>query len=453
MVIVGAGPVGLLAALGASRRGCGRILILEQAREFRKAGLGIDMYPNCLKAFKLVAPDVYITLQETNALQGQSYIANFTPAGELRWKVTRDRRVLTIGWYKLQTALRQALPENVEVRIDAHVIALKEVNGNAGAVVEYVCGRPRYNRYSQWNVEGATENDDGFVSTGSEKKVRAKVVIGADGINSRCREELYRIIGGESWAALAPPIYSGYTGVLYFPSATSLAAKKLADKLKEENVSVGKFVSGGKLNRVTVMTGQDLFCVYSVARLPLRLRDKLDEVVAALTTLVNEEISYEPLTQLFSSIEKKELELKKLFCLPQFVVPPEYPPQFQLLNNCEKDEAPDGFRRPFGHGRVFLTGDSLHGCPPTLAQGTAMGFEDVCELIDILAGAFNWGAQKGSNTDSEVLKHVERSYRESRIERIRLVQDHSVYPKVLTEDEFAEVLQFLYNWIPKAAGW
>ncbi|WP_138734396.1 FAD-dependent monooxygenase [Modestobacter excelsi] len=39
---------------------------------------------------------------------------------------------------------------------------------------------------------------------------------------------------------------------------------------------------------------------------------------------------------------------------------------------------------PWNRGRVVLIGDAVHTCPPTIAQGAAMGFEDASVLAELL---------------------------------------------------------------------
>lgn len=43
--------------------------------------------------------------------------------------------------------------------------------------------------------------------------------------------------------------------------------------------------------------------------------------------------------------------------------------------------------RPWNRGRVVLIGDAAHTCPPTLAQGAAMAFEDAMVLAELLVTA------------------------------------------------------------------
>lgn len=42
---------------------------------------------------------------------------------------------------------------------------------------------------------------------------------------------------------------------------------------------------------------------------------------------------------------------------------------------------------PWNRGRVVLIGDAAHSCPPTIAQGAAMGLEDALVLADLLLSA------------------------------------------------------------------
>ncbi|MGV9713955.1 FAD-dependent monooxygenase [Gordonia sp. NPDC003424] len=42
---------------------------------------------------------------------------------------------------------------------------------------------------------------------------------------------------------------------------------------------------------------------------------------------------------------------------------------------------------PWNRGRVVLIGDAVHTCPPTIAQGAAMGLEDAVVLAELLTGS------------------------------------------------------------------
>jgi 2-polyprenyl-6-methoxyphenol hydroxylase-like FAD-dependent oxidoreductase len=70
---------------------------------------------------------------------------------------------------------------------------------------------------------------------------------------------------------------------------------------------------------------------------------------------------------------------------------------------------------PWHRGRVVLMGDAAHACPPTIAQGAAMGLEDASILAQMLAG------DDAPFDDTLLTKFSERRY-----ERVRTVVECSV---------------------------
>ncbi|GAA3753809.1 FAD-dependent monooxygenase [Salinactinospora qingdaonensis] len=70
--------------------------------------------------------------------------------------------------------------------------------------------------------------------------------------------------------------------------------------------------------------------------------------------------------------------------------------------------------RPWNRGRVVLIGDAAHACPPTLAQGAAMGFEDAAVLAELLLAR--------DTVDDELFG----AFMDRRYERARTVVEASV---------------------------
>ncbi|GII22784.1 FAD-dependent monooxygenase [Planosporangium mesophilum] len=68
----------------------------------------------------------------------------------------------------------------------------------------------------------------------------------------------------------------------------------------------------------------------------------------------------------------------------------------------------------WNHGRVVFIGDAAHTCPPTLAQGAAMAFEDALVLAELLVAA--------DRVDDELWDR----FHERRLDRVRVVVDGSV---------------------------
>jgi 2-polyprenyl-6-methoxyphenol hydroxylase-like FAD-dependent oxidoreductase len=69
---------------------------------------------------------------------------------------------------------------------------------------------------------------------------------------------------------------------------------------------------------------------------------------------------------------------------------------------------------PWFRGRTIVVGDAAHACPPTLAQGAAMGLEDASALARLIAAA--------DKLDQGVLEEFMRL----RFDRVRLVVETSV---------------------------
>lgn len=69
---------------------------------------------------------------------------------------------------------------------------------------------------------------------------------------------------------------------------------------------------------------------------------------------------------------------------------------------------------PWHRGRAVLIGDAAHACPPTLAQGAAMGLEDAAVLAELLL------------TGDRLDESLWRAFTERRFERVRTVVESSL---------------------------
>ena len=70
--------------------------------------------------------------------------------------------------------------------------------------------------------------------------------------------------------------------------------------------------------------------------------------------------------------------------------------------------------RPWNRGRVVLIGDAAHTCPPTLAQGAAMAFEDALVLAELL--------RESTRVDQELWDR----FHDRRMPRVEIVVEGSV---------------------------
>lgn len=172
-LVVGAGIAGLAAAIALQRTGR-EVVVLERAPELWEVGAGISLWPNAIRALRLL--DL-----------GEAVEAAGAPAHEAVFRSWRGRQLgapitgrlqgrfgaplVLIHRARLQGLMRRALAPGV-IRLGAECAAVMQ--GDGEATVRLAAGR---------------------VEAGA-------VVIGADGLHSRVRS----VIAGE-----APPRYAGIT--------------------------------------------------------------------------------------------------------------------------------------------------------------------------------------------------------------------------------------------------
>ncbi len=451
-MIVGAGPIGLLTAHAAVRRGCRDILVLEQAREFKPAGQDIDIQLNGIRAMGLVAPAVLEALKDGMTTDRAGRWAALSSAGVVEQMYGGElSERLVVNWYRLQCTLRELMPDMVEVRTNAQVVSLADMYGNATQVT-YTRERTRFNPYTQWGEETQPVDPDINIL----EIVRGRIVVGADGIHSRCREWVYHAIGGPSWGYYSKPLYAGLTLARWLFKGVPESANRLAERMDVLDLPFLSFESNSSdplrlLHRCLVVRaptpeGIRLTLVAIVAA-PEPLSRDPELVREELMRAVEHELEYEPVIEFIASVARGEVTPDVDVCYPQYVVPAMEPLPF--LTREERD-LPADFWRPYGRKRVFLIGDALHGCPPLLGQGVSMGCEDVCELVELMAEKLRW---KGP-LSVEKLASVEEQYREIRRNRLCLVQKYSVNLQPFSDRQKKEELdRTLKNWTPVAGGW
>lgn len=65
-----------------------------------------------------------------------------------------------------------------------------------------------------------------------------------------------------------------------------------------------------------------------------------------------------------------------------------------------------------------------------MAMGTNTGFEDICELIDLLADKFKREQGPVADVVNDELREVAELHRNSRTDRLRVVVEGSYFPKL-----------------------
>lgn len=448
---MGAGPIGLLSAHAAARRGCKDILVLEQAQGFKPVGQDIDVPKNGMKALKLVAPSVFNSLLDKITTSAASRWASLSSDGGIDQMYDGEMMErMILNWYNFQTVLRKSLPDFVEIRTKACVVSLTDMH-NEAIQVSYVQQKSRSNPYSPWYAEDNVERKPSTIL----QTVRGRIVIGADGIHSRCREWIYYSIGGPEWITQANPVYTGCTLVRWLFNRIPECARSISEKMDGLGVGFLSFESNVNsnesklLHRCLLVRSSDntRLTVVAIVNAAEEISRNSTKVHEQFLFAAKEELEYPPLINLIHAVCEEDVVPGVQVCYPQYVVPANEPMPFKLSS---ARKLPKNFWRPYARGRVFLVGDALHGCPPTLGQGVSMGCEDVCELIEMIAKSLKW---EGA-VDMEMLKSVESNYRHARLNRLSLVQRYSVNLLSFADRRAKEDLdKSLKDWTPVASGW
>ncbi len=180
-IIVGGGIGGLATAIALRKVGI-EILVLEQARAFTAIGAGLGLQPNATKALTYIGADAYWRETASVILRGRQHGLE---DGEVISSSSLQPQYDKYGEYYrcghradlLESLMRCLPPECVRAR--SRVVKLEETDHDA-----------------------AVELDTGEV-------IRADLVIGADGLNSRVRTLLFgeqesRFTGTVVWRGLMP---------------------------------------------------------------------------------------------------------------------------------------------------------------------------------------------------------------------------------------------------------
>lgn len=431
VIIVGAGPVGLATAIGLQKRGVNNILILDQTREFRPVGQMIDLAPNGLKALKCLDPDAYELVKEVSGKILQQMISqnqqtsapappSTTPVkppklSSLEWVIRNCqgqpiRRLnlgfqhwaqqygegrLTLPWYQLQTCLREVLPAE-RICINHRCLHLvHELQSNCVRIDCVPSTGQEINPYIYWDQEPQSQEHDPQNSqpappTSKMISIRGKLVVGADGINSRVRQVLYQ---NTPYPALAQPEYSGFAAIICqeiskIPATLSqeieqvfFQAAPVVTIISEpycpppKNPEISSIILFKKPN---LNLGYMLHLPLALATLTGKSGTSLIEVALAALKQANFPDSLQQLVQLspLEKVQQRPYYIHRATLSEQLSFP-----QTAKLHEINQPEVnPLWFDQ-----RVVLVGDAAHGMPPFMAQGVNQGLEDALTVATLIA--------------------------------------------------------------------
>lgn len=452
LLIVGAGPVGLSTAVAALHRGARRVLVVEQARAFQPVGKSLDLMPNAVRTLSALSPQVqegirpFVRLPPPGKVRSVYRSANGRHLSTTR--TTDYGELATLPWWQLQQVLLSALPDGEFVVLNHQLVDIVHEPESGLACAEFIPDRRRRNDFKNWEDDDEDSSDprggagestlgsDWFSASERESsrthrvRCRAKVVVGADGINSVARRCVYRNVfrGGE---ALAEPEYSGYVRV---------AARGSPDVSPEDEQTLAdKYIGEGEMAMVTCepdkLTPHSLRTMivhpHSSGKVPFTWSFSfffaLDEHIAqnasprTLTSIAADVVRDAGLPEAALRISSKIWDTQSDEDIPirrYYNIPATHPAPYKRLPTTRNREYPDGFYRPWHFRRVVLAGDAAHAAPNFTAQGAGMGIEDAYDLVKRLEESGLWSEDESFCPDEKGLSEIFVAYQKGRVGRV-----------------------------------
>ncbi len=446
VVIVGAGPTGLATAVGLQNLGIERLLVIDKTHSFRRAGRTVDLLPTGLKALKYLDSNVYDRVLATGSkyvnLDHGELTTNDPAGGEDsysqpsrltikdlngktvdtisfaydEWLERYDEGRISLSWYDLQSILRHRIPF-AKVKSNHYFVSAEE---------EVQCGTVRI-RCSLDTQENVDSTERGIQSKSalrpSIKSIRARVLIGADGINSNVRKTMCE---NTDLHALMQPEYSGFTGI---ECRSSIGVPgDIINKIKSEflqDLAVTRIICGD-ISRDSSTGTQPSIIIYKrphgqlsyfiqVVIEPIDIH--VDNARLAIQRVAQELEDHDYPKEIIEMVRCSQLEF---ITIRPFFMHRAY--KHTTLAQTSKDKVNTlSAQLAWSKGRVVLVGDAAHGMPPFLAEGTNQGFEDAAVLSALIGRLRNKELE-----DTSKLSLAFKQYEEYRIPLVYYVQQSTL---------------------------
>lgn len=485
VVVIGAGPVGLATAIGLRQRGIENILLIDQTRAFRQVGQVIDLLPNGLKAIKALDFAAYEAVKKQGMNRSPLPSNNQTttathqkPAPPLRqwvrvnlqgqpiqsisleyddWLQKHGEGRVSISWYNLQTTLRNLLPAE-QVKANHRCVDVVD-DFDAGCVrVDCVSDLgAEVNPYAQWidPQQDESPNSEQTSQQSGKQSFYAKLVVGADGINSQVRRRLYR---DRPYETFAQPEYSGFAavGCMELTEVPDGLMTELQSKFFRNSPIVTvvndrppKDSANEEKPRIILIHRPDGALGY-ILHLPLPL-SALQESGSKIIDKAVQELDLadfpECLKQVVRLTKKANLISRPYYIHRATSEEIHFPSTACLHRQDDALFMPP----PWSKGRVVLVGDAAHGMPPFMAQGANQGMEDALAIAVAIAKINSLQDWDNTQAICSALENYERLRRplmayiqKETLENFdRSAEEQFAYEKQVYHRNFDQVLETL----------
>ncbi len=489
VVVIGAGPVGLATAIGLRQRGIDNILLIDQTRAFRQVGQVIDLLPNGLKAIKALNFAAYEAVKKEGMTMGSLPSNNQTtqatqkkPAPPSRqwvrvnlqgqpiqsisleyddWLQKYGEGRVSISWYNLQTTLRNLLPYE-QVRANHRCVDVVD-DFDAGCVrVDCISENgTEANPYAQW-IESPQQDKLSPSEPTSQQSGKhsfyAKLVVGADGINSQVRRRLYRDCPYQTFAL---PEYSGFAavgcmGLTEVPDGlmTELQEKFFSNSpiVTVVNDRPPKDSANEEKPRLILIHRPDGSLGY-ILHLPLPL-SVLKESGSKLIDKAVQELEQADFPECLKQVVRLA-NSANLISRPYYIHRATLSEEIRFPSTACLHRQDDALFMPppWSKGRVVLVGDAAHGMPPFMAQGANQGLEDALAIATRIAKISSMQDWDNTQAIESALENYERLRRplmayiqkQTLENSVRTAEEQFEYEKQVYHRNFDQVLEALWR--------
>ncbi len=464
VLIVGAGPVGLATAISLRQRGIKNILVIDQARSFRRVGQVVDLLPNGLKALRYIDEQAYQKVKQVGLEFSQNWEQNsdgkeqkalqkrFWNRKNLQGEITRsisldfdtwfniyDEGRVSIPWYQLQTNLRSLLPPEM-VRVNHRCVDIREQD--ASIQVECITNHDKSlsNTFAHGetpktapNKNNAPDNLTDIKSATANnfsQQFQAKLVVAADGINSTIKQVLYRNSDLSPWAK---PQYSGFAAIscLKIDNVSQGIIQELEHKyFRDERIitlynnSCPSNVDNLEQPRLILIRRAENtlgFLLHAPLSLDL-LQHKSAEEIITLAAKILTAAGFPAVISQLINLSNPE----KLISRPYYIHPVNIPITSQPI---------------WSHGRLVLAGDAAHGMPPFVAQGANQGLEDAAIIGTAIADIIH----NDDLDNQEIIDHHYRKYEQLRRPFMEIIQEATMQNDNWSQEQWENYSDLVYR--------